>query len=58
VTQIDAEVADGVLRHCLTTMGGALMMVWWLTGGTWEGIAGAWAVLLGFGWSLWTKRVK
>jgi hypothetical protein len=55
---IDAEVADSVLRHCLTTMGGALMMAWWLTGGTWEGAAGASAVLLGFGWSLWTKRVK
>jgi hypothetical protein len=47
----------GIIRHLLTTVGGALVAAGYLTSAEWTTIAGALAVIIGVVWSIITKRL-
>jgi hypothetical protein len=47
----------GIIRHILTSMGGALVAAGYLTSDEWTAVAGALAVLIGIVWSIITKRL-
>jgi hypothetical protein len=46
----------GIVRHVLTSLGGALVAGGYLTSEEWTAIAGALAVLIGVIWSILAKR--
>ena len=46
----------GVVRHVLTSLGGALVAGGYLTSEEWTAVAGALAVLIGIVWSILVKR--
>jgi hypothetical protein len=47
----------GVVRHVLTSFGGALVAGGYLTSEEWTAVAGALAVLIGIVWSILVKSV-
>jgi hypothetical protein len=47
----------GIVRHILTSVGGALVAAGYLTSDEWTAVAGALAVLIGVAWSIITKRL-
>ena len=47
----------GIVRHILTSVGGALVAAGYLTSDEWTAVAGALAVLIGVVWSIITKRL-
>jgi hypothetical protein len=46
----------GIVRHVLTSLGGALVAGGYLTSEEWTAVAGALAVLIGLVWSILAKR--
>ena len=44
------DVLSGIIRHVLTTAGGALVAAGYLTSDQWTTIAGALAVIIGVVW--------
>jgi hypothetical protein len=47
---------EGILRHVLTSLGGALVAQGVISNGQLTDVVGAICVLGGVGWSLWQKR--
>jgi hypothetical protein len=47
----------GIVRHLLTTVGGALVAAGYLTSDEWTAVAGALAIVIGVVWSIITKRI-
>jgi tetrahydromethanopterin S-methyltransferase subunit D len=52
------DVVSGIIRHVLTTAGGALVAAGYLTSDQWTTIAGALAVIIGVVWSVISKRLS
>jgi hypothetical protein len=52
------EAISGIVRHVLTTAGGALVAAGYLTSEQWTTIAGALAVIISVVWSVMAKRVQ
>ena len=52
------DVVSGIIRHVLTTAGGALVAAGYLTSDQWTTIAGALAVIIGVVWSIISKRLS
>jgi hypothetical protein len=52
------DVLSGLIRHVLTTAGGALVAAGYLTSDQWATIAGALAVIIGVVWSVISKRLS
>lgn len=46
----------GIVRHLITTFGGVLVTNGYIDGGMLEAGAGAIAVLIGIGWSIYAKK--
>lgn len=49
------EQIMGLVRHGLTAVGGAAVMLGWMDEGTVTQIVGAAMTLIGFAWSMYTK---
>jgi hypothetical protein len=52
------DILSGIIRHVLTTVGGALVAAGYLTSDQWTTIAGALAVIIGVVWSVISKRLS
>jgi hypothetical protein len=50
------RIAMGIVRHALTTIGGALVASGTLDPSQVEVLTGAGVALAGIGWSVWEKR--
>ena len=50
------EIVFGIVRHGLTSVGGALLAHGILSAGQMNDGVGSLMVILGLGWSLWEKR--
>jgi hypothetical protein len=50
------DAVAGVIRHVLTTAGGALVAAGYFTSDQWTTIAGALTVIVGVVWSVISKR--
>jgi hypothetical protein len=46
----------GILRHALTSAGGAIVATGYLTGGDYDSAVGALLTLVGIAWSVFEKR--
>lgn len=53
---MNAAIITALVRHILTTVGGALASRYAIDGASVEAIAGGIAALTGVVWSIWDKR--
>ncbi len=53
---MNAAIITAIVRHILTTVGGALAARYAIDGPSIEAIAGGFATLAGVAWSIWDKR--
>jgi hypothetical protein len=53
---MNGEQIGGIVRHLITTFGGVLIAKGYVDEGTLQAAAGAIAVLVGIGWSIFAKK--
>ena len=53
---MNEAMVTALVRHVLTTFGGAFLAKWGLGGGEVDAIAGLIGTAAGLGWSIWDKK--